>query len=71
MADSRLVRCPIEDNDPGPHGRILGCGHLFEVSLAVLADDPDHFADCPSCGLFFDPDDPNSAPQPAEEVTEP
>jgi hypothetical protein len=55
----RTVRCPIEDNEPGPTGTIVGCGHVFDA----LPDD-DGIVDCPNCGLFFDPDHPNSQPQP-------
>jgi hypothetical protein len=60
MSELRTVRCPTEDTDPGPLGPIVGCGFDFEVD----PEDFDGAYDCPNCGMFFDPDHPNSQPQP-------
>jgi hypothetical protein len=59
----RLVRCPTSEAFRDDGIPILGCGSTF---IQVLDDDPDGWADCPHCGLGFDPDHPANQPQPPE-----
>jgi hypothetical protein len=55
----RDVICPEVDAEPGQYGPTIGCGHRFTAE-----PDFEGFVDCPNCGLWFDPDHPNSQPQP-------
>lgn len=55
----RHVVCPVEDREPLEAGPILGCGFKF-----VGEPDFEGFVDCPNCGMWFNPDHPNSQPQP-------
>lgn len=57
---TRTVRCPVEDpSAQTPADAVTGCGAVFDTLL-----DWEGFADCPHCGLYFQPDHPNSQPQP-------
>lgn len=54
----RFVQCPRGPDTNNVHG----CGLFFEAD-----PDDEGLFDCPRCGLFFDPDDPHNAPQPARQ----
>lgn len=63
-AETRTVRCPRSPYSAylWLAGEVEGCGHVF----TDVPDDEGLF-DCPECGIWFNPDDPNNAPyQPSE-----
>lgn len=62
MTVQLVVLCPPGPaTEPGPDD-VRGCGRTFAQNLASIVEDPDHWVDCPHCGMFFDPTTPDTDP---------